>query len=192
MASQPVTMDSGRDAAEAQAQARLLQIVSAVVEELHPGQTTTVALDSTIDRELGLDSLARVELVARTESAFGITLPEQAFATIETPRDLLRAVTTASGAKLAFVPSFARPPVPGRAAEAPPDLDTLTSILDWHVAAHPDRPHIRLYSDTDEGQVITYRDLKHRAQRVAVGLQEMNHQIGEAVTLMRLAQSLSE
>ena len=62
MASQSFTTANDRDAAEAQV--RLVQIVSAVVEELHPGQAAAVTLDTTIDRDLGLDSLARVELVA--------------------------------------------------------------------------------------------------------------------------------
>ena len=161
MASQSFTTASDRGAAEAQV--RLVQIVSAVVEELHPGQAAAVTLDATIDRDLGLDSLARVELVARAERAFGVALPEQVFATIETPRDLLRAVTAASGAKLAFVPPVVQPAAPEKAAVAPPDLETLTAVLDWHVANHPDRPHIRLYSDTDAGQVITYRDLRRGA-----------------------------
>ena len=177
-----VTTNGSLDAADAQVQ--VLQVVAAVVEELHPGQAAAVTLDARIDRELGLDSLARVELIARTERVFGVALPEQVFATIETPRDLLRAVTAATSAKPASAPSFVPRPAPVKAAVAPSDLDTLTAILDWHVATHPDRPHIRLYSDTDEGELITYRDLRRGAEHVAAGLQGMNLRIGEAVTLM--------
>ncbi len=177
-----VTTKSEQDAAEAQAQ--LLQVVAAVVEELHPGQAVDVTLDSAIDRELGLDSLARVELVARTERAFGVALPDQVLATMETPRDLLRAVTGARGAAPALAPSVGRAAAPEKAAVAPRDLDTLTAVLDWHAEAHPERPHLRLYSDTDDGQIITYHDLRLGADRVAAGLQAMDLRIGEAVMLM--------
>ena len=55
-----------------------------------PNVHTYVGLDSSLERELGLDSLARVELVLRLEREFSVSLPEQALASSETPRDLLR------------------------------------------------------------------------------------------------------
>jgi len=74
----------------------LLQVVQELVTELHPHQATTqsVTLDSELARNLGLDSLARVELLSRIEQQFAITLPERVFTEAETPRDLLRAVLT--------------------------------------------------------------------------------------------------
>ena len=55
---------------------RLLETVVAcqVVEELHPGLTfrKRVSLDSSLDRDLALDSLGRVELVGRLEKEFGV------------------------------------------------------------------------------------------------------------------------
>ena len=69
---------------------RLLEIVAEVAKEARPHVTPNVTLDSSLERELGLDSLARVELVLRLEQVFGTSLPEQALATGETPRDLLR------------------------------------------------------------------------------------------------------
>ncbi len=166
----------------ARVQTRLLAIVGALAEELHPAQTAAVTLDSTLDRDLGFDSLARVELIARVERSFDVTLPDQVLAAMETPRDLLRAVTSAGGAKVEFLPTVER--APAKAAVAPAELDTLTAVLDWHVAAHPDRPHIRFYSDSDEGELLTYRDLRQGADRVARGLQQMALQTGEAVVIM--------
>jgi acyl carrier protein len=51
-------------------------------------------LDSSLERDLGLDSLARVELVLRLEREFGASLAEQALAAAETPRDNRRAPPT--------------------------------------------------------------------------------------------------
>src|SRR4029079_13771634 len=56
-----------------------------------------VTLDSSLERELGLDSLARVELVLRLEREFVTSLPEQALASSETPRDLLLSLLAAQG-----------------------------------------------------------------------------------------------
>jgi acyl carrier protein len=72
----------------------LLEVVKKLAEEIHPGQSQArpVALNSTLDREVGLDSLARMELLARIERNCGINPPERVLVDAETPRDLLRSV----------------------------------------------------------------------------------------------------
>ncbi|MGH6662751.1 MAG: acyl carrier protein, partial [Rhodospirillales bacterium] len=97
-----------RDSAETAA--RLLAVVREVAAELHPHLADApVGLDSVLDKELGFDSLGRVELLVRIERAFAVTLPEQVFATVDTPRDLLRAVTAARGAAAPAAATIARP-----------------------------------------------------------------------------------
>jgi acyl carrier protein len=59
---------------------KLLAVVAEVAREAHPHFAAEVALDSSLERDLGLDSLARVELVLRLEREFGSTLAEQALA----------------------------------------------------------------------------------------------------------------
>ena len=76
---------------------KLLSVVAAVAREARPHVDAYVTLDSSLERELGLDSLARVELVLRLEREFGASLPEQALASSETPRDLLRFLLAAPG-----------------------------------------------------------------------------------------------
>jgi acyl carrier protein len=85
------TSDGKPQAIEADA---LLSKVRDVVCELHPHMRdrVQVSLDSTLDRDLGLDSLARVELLVRLEQSFGVTLSEATLASVETPRDVLRAL----------------------------------------------------------------------------------------------------
>lgn len=163
-----------------------MKVVDDLATELHPRQRPghPATLDSSLDRDLGFDSLGRVELLARIERTFDVTLPEQVLATMETPRDLLRAVLGASPAGSVFVPPETRPAVLGAAEIAPPELDTLLAVLDWHVAAHPDRPHIRLYSDEDDGEEISYRDLKSGAGQVADGILRQDLQAGESVVIM--------
>ena len=63
---------------EGDRQARLLSLVVQLVTEVRPGGLATAGLDSMLDKDLGLDSLARVELLARIEQAFGVRLPDGA------------------------------------------------------------------------------------------------------------------
>ena len=72
--------------------AELVELVSRVAAELHPQRPTPrVTLDSDLDSEVGLDSLARVELGARVEDAFKVTLDEGTAFSARSPRDLLAA-----------------------------------------------------------------------------------------------------
>src|SRR5438093_2028365 len=82
----------------------LLAIVQQLAIELHPHKHNAlrVTLDSALERDLGFDSLGRMELLLRLERAFDIQLPEQVLATAEVPRDLVQAVlnATSTGAGL--------------------------------------------------------------------------------------------
>ena len=64
----------------------LLRLINEVVHELQPGTTRRASLDSTLDRELGLDSLSRVELLARIERRFALRLPTEVLTGADTPR----------------------------------------------------------------------------------------------------------
>ena len=88
-------------AASDETTARLLRVVEQLVTESHPQRQIAVALDSSLERELGLDSLGRVELMQRTERTFGVSLPDQMLNTVETPRDLIRLVLSSHGGRRA-------------------------------------------------------------------------------------------
>src|SRR5262245_4037022 len=76
----------------------LLAVVQQLAIELHPHKhnALTVTLDSALERDLGFDSLGRMELLLRLERTFGVQLPEQVLATAEVLRDLVEAVHKAS------------------------------------------------------------------------------------------------
>ena len=90
---------------------RLLRVTGELVRQTHPGRAAPVTLDSPLERELGLDSLARVELLLRLGREFGVTLPETALAEAETPRDLLRLLGYAAPAVADIHPPSDRIPV---------------------------------------------------------------------------------
>ncbi len=165
---------------------RLLEIVKGLASEIHPGQDETVrtTLDSSLDRDLGFDSLAQVELLARIEKTFNISLSEQILATVDSVRDLLRAVLSSSAGKRETATREITAIKLEEVADTPLMAETLVDVLEWHAKNHPDRPHIRFYSDQDEGDVITYLELWNEAELVASGLQHFGLEPGESVLIM--------
>ena len=85
--------------AEGPGAAELVSILRDLVEELQPHSKgrVEVDLDSRLDRDLGLDSLTRMELLARLERRWEASLPASAVAEADTPRDLLRILRGAGG-----------------------------------------------------------------------------------------------
>ncbi|MHB1143217.1 MAG: AMP-binding protein [Sulfuricaulis sp.] len=165
----------------------ILQLVQRLGTELHPTRTAaaTATLDSLLDRELGFDSLGRVELLARIERALDISLPEQVLATAETPRDLLRAAQQAVAPVGPGAPSPAlKPALREEIGETPDDAGTLIEVLDWHVRAHPARPHIYLITETGAEEEISYAALQQGAGAVAAGLRERDLRPGQTVAIM--------
>jgi 1-acyl-sn-glycerol-3-phosphate acyltransferase len=171
--------------------AALLEVIRALALELHPQrmQGRPVTLDSTLDADLGLDSLSRMELVSRVERQLGISLPEQAVAQAETPADLLRAATPAPPAAQQAQPA----PVPGAvdaaagamagAAGIPHRAATLLDVLEWHVAVQPQRVHVLLYED-GEPVPLAYDALLHAGREVAGGLLREGVVPGDRVAIM--------
>ena len=166
--------------------AALLDVVRRLAVELHPQRKRTiqVTLDSALDRDLGFDSLSRVELLLRLERTFGIGFPEQILASAETPRDLLRVVLSAHATGQPATPAQVRVTAPGEAEGTPFGAETLLEMLDWHVLAHPQRPHVYLYGEGDEPEEITYATLFDGARTIAAGLQEHALQPGQNVAIM--------
>jgi 1-acyl-sn-glycerol-3-phosphate acyltransferase len=166
---------------------RLLRIVRQTIVELRPdaAQDAPVSLHSVLDSDLGLDSLARVELWSRVEREFGVRLPETLFASAETPGDLLETLL-ACAPPAAAEPrgSVERLPVGPQERLAPDAAQTLTEVLDWHVQQHPQRIHVRLLGDSDVPEDISYLALQQGARAVAVGLQQRGLRAGQRVALM--------
>lgn len=173
-------MNFPAEASEDAAQ-RLLRVTQELVGETHPGRRAPVTLGCSLERDLGLDSLARVELMLRLGREFGAALPEAALGEAETPRDLLRFLGHAAPAA---VPQAAIELPHGAVIPVPDAATTLVEVLEWHAARTPDRTHVLLYGEGEHATAITYADLLAAARRVAAGLVSRGLQPQQAVALM--------
>ena len=165
----------------------LLADLQALVDELHPHMRgrVIVELDSQLDRDLGLDSLSRMEWLSRLERRYDASVPEHLVAEADTPRDVLRALRAASRNAPDLGAPVDAPVLPaGDSIAAPANTRTLVEALRWHAERHPDRVHVSLLDEHEAVRTLTYAGLLAGARRVAAGLQARGLEVGEAVAIM--------
>lgn len=149
-----------------------------------------------LERDLGLGSLERVELLLRLDSAFTIHLPENVVAEAESVADLIAAVqrqrketeaapaavraTTASVTTRPEVSSSHRESLLREIAHA----ETLTEVIWIRGRADADTQHILLYEDDEKIRPITCGELLVRSSAVAIGLTTRGVRPGDTVAIM--------
>ena len=138
---------------------------------------------SSLEGDLGLGSLERVELLSRLESEFVLRLSDAAMAEAQTVADLLRAVLTGDGR--VWPHGFHTPVGPLAAVmETPRAAANLLEVLRHHALAHPERPHVYLPQEDGSEQTLTYCQLSQRAVEAAVELERGGVGAGDRVALM--------
>lgn len=169
----------------ADSSARLIDIARATVAELRQQDAGALrpTLDSTLERDLGLDSLARVELFARIEHEFDVRLPESVFESAENLRDIATALERLPSAREISGVHLEERKVEIAGNAPPRSIGTLTQVLRWHADRDADFGQITICEDKRE-EVLTYDSLLRDARFVAGGLQHARVEPGEAVALM--------
>jgi len=156
-----------------------------------------------LERELGLGSLERVELMLRLGNTCGVRLPDHVVAEADTIQDLIDAILKQSQEEASAGSSPAADTRAGSAASiAPvhgdavqplthPDLEeeirkaeTLTEIIRLRGRGEPGRAHIFLYEERDEPRAITFGELYERATSVANQLRSRGLEPGQTVAIM--------
>ena len=163
-----------------------LSLIEDLVTELHADKNPSfvLSLDSSLDDDLGLDSLARVELISRIEQNFNVTLPQRDFAEAESARDLLRSIINAQGHKKTFPAKQVIERVVGKVGQLPHHAATLVDVLEWHLQHNPERLHINILGEDNDVEGLTYQQLWQGAQKVAAGLQQSGIESGETAAIM--------
>jgi 1-acyl-sn-glycerol-3-phosphate acyltransferase len=169
---------SGGDVAQ-----QLLAIIAAMLRELRGSDAAAPELDDSLESTLGIDSLARMELMLRLERAFDVHLPEALVQDAQTPRDLQRALA-AAGPRQAPAPASAPPEERDIVKDTPHHAKTLIEVLQWQAAHHPQHAHITFTDLDDATHTLTHGALLERARAVAAGLQRAGIEPGCSVALM--------
>ena len=150
---------------------------------------------SQLDRDLGLGSLERVELLARLETAFGVRLPDRTVAEANTPEELAKAVRMARGAETqedeagsALRSAITTQQLHREAADTGVfSAGTLLDVLRYLAMHNAERTHLLITEET-EGQehsvTLTFGELYAAAQRCAAELARRGVPAGGRVALM--------
>jgi acyl carrier protein len=177
---------ASHSATTASRETAFLELALELSRELHPARRRRrLTPDSTLERDAGLDSLARVELLLRAEKRLGVRLPDHAILSAETFRDLLAAVEAAPAGE-PVTASEGPAPDSGTSAEEewPESAETLVEALEWHAQRHPNRPHIQYLAEGETPEAITYGELWTGARRIAAGLRTLDLEPGRPVAIM--------
>jgi 1-acyl-sn-glycerol-3-phosphate acyltransferase len=159
---------------------QVLAIAAQLLSELG-GTTATPRLESSLERDLGISSLERVEFLLRLEQAFHIRLSDAVMAEAVTVADLVTAIMR--GEPRVEEPLPARREAHVRGVAAPSSAATLVDVLYWHAERTPDRVHIHLREDHEETP-IRYGELLTASQRVGAGLRALGVSRGHTVAIM--------
>jgi 1-acyl-sn-glycerol-3-phosphate acyltransferase len=180
-----------RELNRAAIESRVFEVTRELLQEL--GSAHAIAAirgPAHLDRDLGLGSVERVELMARLDRAFHTSLPEHVLAESDTLDDLIWALAQETGTVPAQSPApqpaplriTERPQGTGPAA-APEWAKTWQEVLRYRAEMDGARPHLILEGDGEE-ETISFGELYSGARRVAQHLVERGIRPGEAVALM--------
>lgn len=177
-------------------QERVLDVLRGLLEELGShGAIAEMNLRSNLDRDLGLGSLERVELLTRLESAFGVHLPDSLAAEASTPEELTLAVLnapgTVAGEEAEFSGLQAAAPADALAREAADTIrdkaETLVEVIRYRGIHNASRAHLHIYEDDEKGErhfTLTFGELYAAAQKCAEELARRGVPAGGRVALM--------
>src|SRR5271167_2602714 len=159
-----------------------------------------------LERELGLGSLERVELMLRLGDACGVRLPDRVVAEADTVQDLVDAILRAAtgddgngagarGATALVASAPASTLTSTAAASAAPTIhpdieqqirqaETLSEILRLRGRGEPGRSHIHIYEEDEQLRTITFGELYERASVVAADLRRRGLEPAQTVGIM--------
>ena len=174
----------------------MLEVVRQLLIELgSQGALPLLTPRSNLDRDLGLGSLERVELIARIESEFGVRLPDLAAAQASSPDDLAALIdgTPADSNEVEEPPSAFRAAVTTQKLQYEAEdkgifaAQTLNEMFRYRAMHDADRIHLNITEDSETGEknlTLTFAELYSAGQRCAEQLARIGVPPGGRVSLM--------
>ncbi len=175
---------------------RVLHVLRGLLAELGShGAIETLSVTSNLDRDLGLGSLERVELLTRLEAVFDVRLPDTLAAEANTAEELIEAIGKAPGAATAEEEESSAP----RAALAAQRMqaqaglsiaeraETLVEVIRYRGIHDANRAHLIITEQDEQGersQTLTFGELAAAAQKCAEELARRGVPASGRVALM--------
>ena len=175
---------------------RVLNVLRGLLEELGShGAVETLSATSNLDRDLGLGSLERVELLTRLEAAFEVRLPDTLAAEANTPEELIQAILKAPGAVASDVEEIsalraavATQRMQEETAESITEkAETLVEVIRYRGVHDANRCHLIITGDDEQGEhshTLTFGELYTAAQKCAEELGRRGAPPGGRISLM--------
>jgi 1-acyl-sn-glycerol-3-phosphate acyltransferase len=175
---------------------RVLDVIRSLLEELGSrGALPMLNGASQLDRDLGLGSLERVELLARLETAFGVRLADSVVAEANSPEDLAKALLLAPGAETlddeaasALRAAITTQKLHREAHDAGVfSAETLLDVLRYRATHDAEQTHLLITEETEGKErnvTLTFGELYASAQRFAAELARRGVPAGGRVALM--------
>jgi fatty-acyl-CoA synthase len=174
---------------------RVLEVVRGLLEELGShGAVAELSVRSNLDRDLGLGSLERVELLTRLEHAFDMRLPDTLSAEANTPEELIEAILKAPGTAASSEEDLSalRDSVAAQKLLESGDsiigkAETLVEAIRHRGIHDATRAHLLITEDDEHGEhhfTLTFGDLYTVGQKCAEELARRGVPAGGRVSLM--------
>ncbi len=161
----------------------LLAITHQFLSELGRDKATrALHLGAQFERDLGIDSLGRVELFHRIEEAFNIVLPESLMGSAQNLSDLIPDISHAKPAEIMLGKSVSQTIL--QTSYSPTQAQSLVEILVSMASIEPNRPHIYFQDDKGNETTISYGELYEKAKIIAAGLQSYEIEPGDTIAIM--------
>ncbi len=138
-----------------------------------------------LERDLGLGSLEKMELLARLDRFFHTSLPETALQSSDSLEDLVQALVDAIGSAPALPQPPDSPPnlIAAQPAAAPLHARTWQEVLRYRAETDRARRHLIL-EHSRRTQTISFQSLYRAARKIASQLIERGLRPGQTVALM--------
>lgn len=162
----------------------LIAIVSEIHTESGVPYRREIKMDASLQRHLGIDSLARAELFRRIEKTFQVSIPDRLLVEAETLADIANYLETAKPSlktaprERAITPHGAHPRL------SMVGVESLTDLLQRYGEQAPDKPHVFFQTEDGGEVIITYGQVYDSALRVATGLIQRGFKPGETAAIM--------
>jgi len=145
---------------------------------------TAIFLHDDFEKDLGLDSLSRVELISRIHENFTMDCDENELYALQTPQELFKHILGEKKKSFIHTDQKRANLKLEESRSLPYQAQTLIDVLHWHLQEHPERIHIQMYEDNMQGEHITYKKLYEQSLKIASSLQVLGLKPSEAVAIM--------